>query len=191
MTKAAGTEQRREALGSVFRSVTASLEAKGLIQKIRSGLPAETQKLLDTPPGRLTWIPATHLDQLYLQVAKFEGEETLRNLGYELSKDSVAVVKPVVQMALTLFGRDPSGIFSNLDRFWTVATRGYSFGWEPTSPRSGMIVCRMAPPASEPIILAVLEGNLRYVYELCGVEGRVEGRVVSEEGAVVRLKAAW
>lgn len=185
-------EPRREVLGTLLRAMLAHLEAKGLLAKVKAAVPLETRLLFDAPPGPMRWVPAEHFDQTYAALEQVAGRAALVELGATMSRTAGgSFIAPVFRMALSLFGREPASVFANLDRFWTVATRGLSFAWTSDGARSGRVVATFGAPRPLPACIPVLEGNLSYGFELTDAKGKFELVEVSADGQRVTLRASW
>lgn len=184
----------RQILALVLRAAVAHLESRKLLEKVRPHLPPDTAALIANPPMRLRWLSAEHTDNLYRALEKVAPREELQALGLGIARGtSTAVLAPIVKMATTVFGASPAAFFENLERFWTVPTRGLAFRWHPTDDRSGLIVTHFATPVPEASSLDALEGNLQFIFEAVGVKGTIGEREVVKQAKnhVVLLKARW
>jgi hypothetical protein len=103
------------------------------------------------------------------------------------------VVQPVIKLALMLFGSTPGSLYANLDRLYSVVTRGLHFAWEG-SDNEGHIEARFEGPGIRSSLFEVTRGNLSYILEVCRARGTVgEPMVVKHDdsGAVVRYRTSW
>jgi hypothetical protein len=104
------------------------------------------------------------------------------------------LVAPVLKMAFSLFGRTPAALFGNLDRFYSMVVRGFSFRFEGSGPRSGTVVARIEGPGVHESLFRQIRGNLRMIFELSGKKGSVDEPVVlrhDADGAEVSLAVRW
>lgn len=183
----------REVLAASFRAALEHIDGKGVLGTVRERVPEETARLIEKPPMPFRYLSSEHIDQLYVAFGEHTDHAGLVELGRAIAKGtSVSAVGPVLRMALSLFGGTPAALFGNLDRFFSVATKGISFTWTATGERSGIIDTRFAPGPPPPESATVLEGNLLYGYELCGAPtGVIEQREDLEGGHLVRVRARW
>ena len=103
------------------------------------------------------------------------------------------MLQPVIRMAFMLFGQSPEPIFSNLDRFFSMVTRGISFSWE-SGEKGGRILTRFDGEGTPDAAFHVLRGTLIFVYEVSGTVGEVGMPEVVEStpaGVTVRYDVRW
>jgi hypothetical protein len=151
------------------------IEERGLTAPVRADASPAVQRVLDNPPAKLGWQEATALDELETLLAKHGGRQACVDLGYYAGVNlGGGIVKPVLGFALQIFGTSPETIFNNLDRFYSIVTRGLHYQYERISEKSGTVVLTADganPPAA---LFDVCRGNLIYLLELAGVTGTVE-----------------
>ena len=61
MDTTVATPRERGYLGSAFRLTLDMIDEKGWRAAIRAQAPPETARMMDKPPGALSWIPAARL----------------------------------------------------------------------------------------------------------------------------------
>jgi hypothetical protein len=148
---------------------------KGLTAKVRADASPAAAAALDHPPPKLGWQDATVLDELETLLAKHGGREACVDLGHYAGVSlGGGIVKPVLGFALQMFGTTPQTIFTNLDRFYSIVTRGLHYRYEPLSEKSGTILLTAEganPPAA---LFDVCRGNLVYLLDLTGVAGKID-----------------
>jgi hypothetical protein len=195
MTSSSASPQGRGYLGSAFRLTLELIDRKGWRSAIRAEAPAETAELMDKPPGPLSWIPAERLEDLEELVARHGGREAAFELGLAAARNlGGSIVKPVIKIALILFGATPDSLFGNLDRLYSMATRGLHFVWRDAERKSGVIEAEFQGGPVRESLFDVTRGNLQYVLEICGTPGAVGVPEVvrhDENGARVRFVARW
>jgi hypothetical protein len=93
-----------------------------------------------------------------------------------------------------MFGQSPEPIFSNLDRFFSMVTRGITFSWEADGAKGGTVSARFDGEGTPEAAFHVLRGTLIFVYEVSGTVGEVGSPRVSEStpaGVTVRYDVRW
>jgi hypothetical protein len=123
------------------------------------------------------------------------GDELCVGLGHAAGRQlSGSVVAPVLKMALSLFGQTPARVFGNLDRFFSMVVRGYSFRYEERAASEGIVFAEIEGGGIHKSHFNQIRGNLASVFDLCGVQGSVdEPMVVRHEavGALISLAVRW
>ena len=195
MDSSTASPQGRGYLGSAFRLTLDLIDRKGWRAAIRAEAPPETAKLMDKPPGPLSWIAAERLEDLEELVARHGGREAAFELGLTAARNlGGSIVKPVIKLALLLFGATPDSLYGNLDRLYSMATRGLHFVWRDAERKSGVIEAQFEGGGVRESLFDVTRGNLQYVLEICGTAGAVGVPQVlrhDEKGALVRFTARW
>jgi hypothetical protein len=186
------TPSGRAGLGAFFRALVKVIEGRQLLDAVRERVAPATRALLDDPPRALGWVDGATIDDLETAFGQLVSREGLVQMGYEASRElSGDIVRPVLRMAFQLFGQSPESVFANLDRFYSMSTRGLHFGWEASSANSGTVVVRFDGPRTPMAPLLVLEGSLRFVFALTSSEGTVTLSDISADGTTVRYAARW
>jgi hypothetical protein len=185
----------RQALGFFFRLIASWLHSHKLTGRVRDLVSEETCVLIDQPPGHFQWIGSEAVDEIEQALYKIGGDEMLEELGLELARRmGGGPVKPMLRAAFVLFGETPAAAFSNLGRFYGVATRGIAFRYLPLGERFGMVEARFAGEGTPPEAVVVLRGSLRFIFEATGQAGEVSTAVVDEEsimGTCARYRVRW
>src|SRR6266478_10185391 len=75
-------------------------------------------------------------------------------------------------MDFVVFGQSPEPIFANLDRFFSMVTRGITFSWQP-GEKCGAVLTRFDGEGTPGAAFHVLRGTLLFAYELSGTVGEV------------------
>jgi hypothetical protein len=195
MDSTVATPRERGYLGSAFRLTLDLIEKKGWRDAIRAEAPPETARMMDKPPSPLSWIAAARLEDLEELVARHGGPEAAVELGLLAARNlGGSVVKPVIKLALTLFGASPDTLYGNLDRLYSMVTRGLHFAWLDADRKAGVIEAQFDGAGIRESLFDVTRGNLQYVLEVCGTSGDVgRPQVVrhDDRGALVRFNARW
>jgi hypothetical protein len=195
MESTVATPRERGYLGSAFRLTLDLIEQKGWRAAIRAAAPPDTARMMDNPPGPLSWIPAARLEDLEELVARRGGPEAAYELGLVAARNlGGSVVKPVIKLALALFGGSPDTLFGNLDRMYSMVTRGLHFVWRDADRKAGVIEAQFDGAGVRESLFDVTRGNLQYVLEVCGASGEVGAPQVvqhDDRGALVRFMARW
>jgi hypothetical protein len=168
---------------------------KGLTEKVRADASPAARKSLDHPPSKLGWYDATVLDELETLLLKHGGSQACVDLGYYAATHlGGSIVKPVLTFALQIFGTKPETIFTNLDRFYSIVTRGLHYQYEHVSAKSGNVVLTAEGPNPPPALFDVCRGNLNYLLDLGGVSGTIEPHLLRSADStrtVVSFAAHW
>jgi hypothetical protein len=97
-------------------------------------------------------------------------------------------------MAMSLFGKTPATMFANLDRFFSMVVRGFTFTYETGSAKDGVVLVEIAGGQVHLSLFEQLRGNLRTIFDLCGVQGSIAAAEVvrrDDEGAQIRIPVRW
>jgi hypothetical protein len=168
---------------------------KGLTAPVRADASPAAQKALDNPPAKLGWHDATVLDELETLLLKHGGRQACVDLGHFAAVSlGGGIVKPVLSFALQIFGATPQTIFANLDRFYSIVTRGLHYEYQPVSDKSGLVILTADGPNPPPALFDVCRGNLTYLLGLAGVTGSIDPhhvRSADPARTVVSFAASW
>jgi len=171
------------------------IKERGLTEKVRADASPATRQALDNPPAKLGWHDATVLDELETLLLKYGGRDACVDLGHYAGVSlGGGIVKPVLSFALQIFGTTPQTIFSNLDRFYSIVTRGLHYQFEPISKKSGTLVLTAEGRNPPPALFDVCRGNLIYLLDLVGVTGTIEPyetRSADSIKTVVTFAVSW
>jgi hypothetical protein len=185
----------RQGIGSFFRNIVEFIEARGFKDQLLAAVSAETRALCGNPPRSLSWVPSRPIDELEAAFLVVAGRELTVEMGRVCSQNlGTTLIQPVLRVAFSLLGQGPDTIFANLDRFFSVVTRGIHFAYAPQSKKSGVVTARFVGPDTPEAAFHVLQGSLEFIFELCGVSGEVTTAEVVEEspaGAMVRYLVSW
>src|SRR4051812_15075962 len=108
----------RQGLGNFFRLLLDYLDDEHLRARVRERVSPETQRLFDSPPRALSFMPSTAIDELETALGEIAGTEALVDCGLQTARAlGGTLVLPAIRAAFYLFGESPASIFANLDRF--------------------------------------------------------------------------
>jgi hypothetical protein len=199
----------RQGLGTLFRALVEFVAQQGeaeegggqsagatsVREQVRARVSPQTLALMDNPPSSLAWMDSTPIDELEAAVGEVLGDEALLDFGAKVSRlFGLGMMQPVIRAAFLLFGQSPAAVFANLDRFFTLATRGLSFRWTATGDGQGVVEARFDGPGTPHAAYIVLQGSLGFVYEISGTVGEISQPEVVEStaaGAIVRYLVRW
>jgi hypothetical protein len=189
-------DKARGCLGTVYRVTVEFLAERAVLEDVKAKVSPDTRKLLEKPPFAFAWqegAPLEEIERVLYTMPK--GRELCVDLGHAAGRQlSGSVVKPVLKMAISLFGQTPASLFANLDRFFSMVVRGFNFRYEERAPREGVVYAEIAGGGVHESLFDQLRGNLMTVFDLCSVKGDVgEPQVVRHDdaGAVVGLAVRW
>jgi hypothetical protein len=187
-------EAPRQGLGTFFRALLDFVDERGLRDQVRGLVSEATRELIDKPPRPLSFLPSTPIDEVEAALQKLAGDEALVECGIACARPlGWSLLQPVIRMAFMMFGQSPEPIFSNLDRFFSMVTRGITFSWT-AKEKSGAVSARFAGEGTPEAAFHVLRGTLLFVYELSGTAGTVGPPEVLEStpaGVIVRYDVSW
>lgn len=186
--------QTRGCLGAVYRITADFLEKRGLRNEVIARLTPASRKLLERPPFPFSWQEAAALEEIE-QILHERSPQLAAELGYAAADYlSNTLIAPVFKMAVTLFGKSPGALFQNLDRFYSMAVRGFSFRYEPAGAGAGTVFVQISGGPTHESLYQQLRGNLEVMYSLCGATGTIgEPSVLRSDaaGAEVSLAVNW
>ena len=184
----------RQGLGSFFRALMDFVDKRGLREQVRAEVSPATRATIDEPPAALSFIPSAPIDEIESVLQRVAGNDALAECGIACARPlGWSVLQPVIRMAFTLFGQSPEPIFSNLDRFFALVTRGIVFSWQPDE-RGGTVLARFAGEGTPEAAFHVLRGTLIFVFEVSGTVGEVGPPQMVEStpaGVTVRYAVRW
>jgi hypothetical protein len=189
------SEAPRQGIGCFFRNIVDFIAERGVEGEVLAAVSPDTGALFRNPPRPLAWVPSRHIDELEAAFLQVAGRELTVEMGRMCSRTlGATIVQPVLRLAFMLLGQGPGTIFENLDRFFSLATRGIEFAWESRSRKAGTVIARFVGPDTPEAAFHVLQGSLEFIFDLCGVSGEVSAAEVSEQsdaGATVRYRVSW
>jgi hypothetical protein len=167
------------------------LEQRDALAEVLRRLPEPQRGLLDKPPVRTDWLACEVFEEIYQTIAGLHGVEAVRELGHEATRDSLAgtILKPIIEVLVRL-NMPPSGLFSRLNLSIRASMRGVTTDYRATDDTSGVLTARYAKPLP-PMVQQCSLGALRYVYELCRVEGTVNLLSIEDDRRLARIAVAW
>jgi hypothetical protein len=187
-------EAPRQGLGTFFRALMDFVDARGLHQRVHEAVSPATREVIDNPPRPLAFIPSRPIDEIEAALQRLAGTEAAVECGLACSRSLAwSLIQPVLRLVFQLFGQSAEPIFANLDKFFSLVTKGITFSWERQGD-GGAVVARFDGPNTPEAALHVLRGTLLFVFEVTGTRGEVavpEIVVSTEEGATVRYRVAW
>src|SRR5919109_2487903 len=185
----------RQGIGTFFRNIVDFISRHARKDEVLERVSPETRALFERPPGWLSWVPSVHIDELEAAFLTVAGRDATVEMGRTCSQNlGTTLVQPVLRIAFLLLGQTPASIFGNLDRFFSLVTRGITFSYQATSERSGMVLTRFDGPNTPEAAFHVLQGALEFIFELCGISGEVGPAEIQESSAVgasVRYGVRW
>ncbi len=184
----------RQGLGSFFRALMDFVDERGLREQVRAAVSPETKAVIDTPPRALSFISSAPIDEIETVLQKLAGNDALADCGIACARPlGWTMLQPVIRLAFMMFGQSPEPIFANLDRFFSMVTRGITFTWK-AGEKGGTVRARFAGTDTPDAAFHVLRGTLMFVYELSGTVGEVGIPEVVDSrpaGVIVRYDVRW
>ncbi len=172
------------------------LAERGVFEDVKAKASPETRQLLEKVPFAFAWQDNAPLEEIERILDGMPGgSELCVGLGYAAGRQlSGSVIEPVLKLALSLFGQTPASVFGNLDRFFSMVVRGFSFRYEENARRGGVVYAEIEGGGIHRSLFNQIRGNLLTVFDLCGVKGSVdEPQVLRHDavGALVSLAVRW
>src|SRR6266481_6282797 len=188
------SSEERGCLGTVYGITSTFLRERQLLDDVKARLSPSSRRVLEKPPFALSWQPSAPLEEIEkLLFAK--SPELVVELGHAAGRQlSGTLVAPVLKMALSMFGQTPATMFGHLDRFFSMAVRGFGFQYEPSGASAGVVQVRIEGGPVHRSLFEQVRGNLMTVYDLCKVKGTVGLAEVlrhDETGAEIRMAVSW
>jgi hypothetical protein len=184
----------RGCLGTVYGITSTFLAERKLLDDVKARLSPSSRMVLEKPPFALSWQPSAPLEEIE-KLLYARSPELVVDLGHAAGRQlSGTLVAPVLKMALSMFGQTPATMFGHLDRFFSMAVRGFSFQYEPRDDKSGTVAVQIEGGGVHRSLFEQVRGNLLTVYDLCNVKGDIGGAEVlrhDEAGAEIRLPVRW
>src|SRR5438067_9196057 len=131
--------EARGCLGSVYRITADFLGERGLLEEVKARLSPQSRTLVEKPPFAFAWRDAAALEEIE-RLLYARSPDLCVDLGHAAGRQlSQSIVAPVLKMALSLFGQTPASLFGNLDRFFSMVVRGFSFQYQSAAPQDGVV----------------------------------------------------
>jgi hypothetical protein len=170
--------ETRGCLGGVYRLTKDFLVERGLLEEVKAKLSPPSRAVLDKLPFSFAWQEAAALEEIE-QVLHAKSPQLTVDLGYAAAKYFTdSIVAPVLKMAASLFGQTPETVFGNLDRFFSIAVRGFAFRYEREGDRRGNVIVQISGGPTHPSLFLQLKGNLSIAFPICRVDGTIGDPVV-------------
>src|SRR3954462_14159606 len=186
--------ESRGVLGAAYRITADFLEKRGLKSEVSAKLSPASRKFVDKPPFAFSWHDYAALEEIE-KVLHARSPELAADLGFAAAEHLTGtVVAPVMKMALTLFGKSPDQLFANLDRFYSMVTRGFSFRYERAGEKAGQVRVTISGGKAHESLFQQIKGNLRIIYAFSGANGTVDepaGRRSDDAGGELALRVSW
>jgi hypothetical protein len=170
----------REGLGALFRALLDFVDERRVRQQVYAAVSLETRALIDRPPRPLAFVPSRPIDEIEDALQKIGGPEMCVACGLACARPlGWTLLQPVLRFVFQMLGQSPEPIFSNLDRFFSLITRGISFEWNRTG-KSGTVTARFEGPDLPEAPLHVLRGSLQFAFEVTTTTGSVSAPEIVE-----------
>jgi hypothetical protein len=189
-------EAPRQGIGQFFRALCDFLDERGLREQVRAAVSPQTRELIDKPPRTLAFLPSLPIDELETALQTIAGAEACVDCGLACARPlGWTLLQPVLRLVFQLFGQSPEPVFANLDRFFSLVTRGITFAWarDEGSP-TGTVLARFDGEGTPEAAFHVLRGTLLFAFEVSGTVGEVSTPEVVQSTpslAVVRYRVRW
>ena len=122
------TQPPRQALGTFFRALLDFVDERGLRAQILAQVSPATKAAIENPPRPLAFMPSDPIDEVEVALGRLAGTEALVEAGLASSRAlGWTLLQPVIKAAFFLFGQSAEPVFSNLDRFFSLAIKGIVF----------------------------------------------------------------
>ncbi|SRR5260221_13648162 len=184
----------REGLGAFFRALLDFLDDRHLRPQIYAAVSPETQALMDRSPRPLSFLPSRPIDEIEDALQKLAGPEVCVACGLACARPlGWTLLQPVLRFVFQLLGQSPEPVFANLDRFFSLVTRGIAFDWAPDG-KGGTVTARFNGPDLPEAPLHVLRGSLQFAFEVTSTTGTVSAYETVEAtpaGTTVRYRVEW
>jgi hypothetical protein len=172
------------------------LAERGVFEDVKAKASPETRQLLEKLPFAFAWQDNAALEEIERLLHVMPGgSELCVGLGHAAGRQlSGSVIEPVLKLALSLFGQTPASVFGNLDRFFSMVVRGFSFRYEESARKAGVVYAEIEGGGIHRSLFDQIRGNLLTVFDLCSVKGSVdEAQVLRNDaaGALVSLVVRW
>lgn len=159
-----------------------AVQLAGLVRQARArGLlePAllrcsEATRAAVTQPHAARWHPGAVLVEFSEALIAVSDASTFESVNYEMSRDSFGpILRPMVQVAMTLTGRSPATILSRMPAAIASAVRNVTCTWTPEGPRGGVLAF-VYPSDISANAAHAWRGAIRFVAELAGASIEVK-----------------
>jgi hypothetical protein len=167
------------------------LERRAALAQVLERVRPETRALLDDPPVRTAWLSCDVFEDVYQAIAGLLGVESVRELGHEATRDSLAssILRPILE-AVASVSSSPAQMFAKLNLSIQASMKGVTTKYRETGERSGVVTAFYAAPLP-PMVMQASLGALRYTFDLCEVQGTVTLLHVEEGGCQSQFGVDW
>jgi hypothetical protein len=163
-------------------------KARGLFDRAVSRCAPSTREALQNPHAR-RWHPGAVLVDFSEQLLAVSDAATFEAINFDMARESFGpILRPMVQVAMTLTGRTPATLFSRMQASIASAVKNVTSTWSAHGPNAGEL-CFHYPEAISPDAAHAWRGAIRFVAELSGHEVRETN--FAHDGKTFRFTLAW
>jgi hypothetical protein len=143
MVKPASEPSLYRVKGWIFRGHVAYLKKHGRLDAVVARLSPAAAAAVVTLPLAGSWIDGPLLDEIVEVVDALEGTPALLAMEEAMLRlDMVAVLLPMVQGLIRIFGTSPATLYRRLGDLIRTSSQGIEFHYIETSERSGTMEVR-------------------------------------------------
>jgi uncharacterized protein (TIGR02265 family) len=151
--------------GTVLRAIAHALRDD---VRVRAGLPAETDQLVEEPPLSNAWIPEVHLNVLFLAICEVRHatRDSFETWAYEGNRAMLA--GPLYRVLFGVLG--PERIMARIQLRWSAFRRGSTLSPVDMGPQGGTVRLAYAPNLMPDIALRAMRGAFRATADAAGAK---------------------
>ena len=150
----------------------------------------ETRAALQNPSS-IKWHDGSVVISVAEAVHRFAGDEGVEAMNYAALQRSLGpVMAPFLKVSLALFGAGPDTLLKRMNESLGTVMRGVTTQWQPASPTAGRLVITH-PDVVRDVSWPCWKGSLRFIYDLCGVEGSITPMKQSASTKTLAFDCAW
>ena len=151
---------------------------------------AQTRAALHEPSSS-KWHDGSIVIDLAQAVHQFAGDEGVEAMNYAALKRSLGpVVAPFLKVSLALFGARPDTILKRFNESLGTVMTGVTTQWQPASSTAGRLVITHPDDVRE-VSWPCWKGSLRFIYDLCGVQGTISPMKELSSTRTLVFDCAW
>ncbi|HEY1087146.1 MAG TPA: hypothetical protein VGE37_05600, partial [Archangium sp.] len=177
-----------EANAVQLTGLAAQAKRRGLYEKALAGCSPATREAFENPHAK-RWHPGAVLIDFSDRLLAACDPKTFELMNYDMARESFGpILRPMVQVAMTLTGRTPATLFARMNASIGSAVKNVTSSWVPQGPNAGELGFHYPEPVS-PDAAHAWRGAIRFVAELSG--HTVRETKFAHDGGSFRFTLSW
>lgn len=179
----------RPDLNGVFRTRAGAwrgfielLHERELFEPVRARVPPPVQRLMDTPPLAVSWMPAMGFQFVFRALDELVSPEAFVQLAHDsVVKGPLRRMKPVIEGIIRIFGASPAAFLQKTPQLMASQVEGITFSIDELGEGYAIVgVCYDYLHDVPRVGFEYWRGAMQITFELCRREVRTHTEVLDE-----------